>query len=162
MKKLFTLIACALCAVTVMAQDYFPVKITVAAAGTSAYADVDLSQTFGKKCLAIDHVSAVATSGGGTGVVTFASFDHAVETTLATSSSLSVAAGGVYLGSPARSTSTLTTLQNIVVTNNIPLLVASTNTVYATEPYIAKTVRVKVTQLANPVATVYNAVIFTK
>lgn len=163
MKKLFTLvIACALCAGFSFAGDYFPVKLTVAAAGTTASADIDLSQAFGDKAMFVDRVTAVCTSGNGTGTVTFASIDHSVATTLSTSTALSTAVGGVYIGYPARTVSNSTVLQNIVVTNDVPLLVASTNTVSVSEPYLLKTVRVSVSQLANPAATVYNAVIFVK
>ena len=51
MKKLFTLFAVALCAGLVVAGDYFPVKITVPAAGTTTTADIDLSQVFGEKAM---------------------------------------------------------------------------------------------------------------
>jgi hypothetical protein len=162
MKKLLVLIACALCAGQIMAGDYFPVKLTVAAAGTTATADIDLSTTFGDKAMFVERVTAACISGGGTGVVTFASIDHGIATTVATSDSVSLAAANAYSGYPARTVSDSVLVRNIVVTNDVPILVLSTNTVATSQQYLLKTVRVTVTQLANPVATVYNAVIFVK
>lgn len=161
MNKLFTFIACALCAGFVIAGDYFPVKITVPAAGTTTTADIDLSTAFGDKAMFVERVTATQTSGNGTGVVTFASIDHGVATTLATSGSL--VTGSLYAGYPVRSETSSTILQNIVVTNDVPLLVASTNTVAVNKPYLLKTVRVSVAQ-SSAVAgsTVYNMVIFVK
>lgn len=161
MKKLFVLMFCALCAASVTAGDYFPVKLTVAAAGTTATADIDLTQAFGEKAMFVERVTATCTSGNGTGTVVFASVDHGVATTLATSGSL--VSGDLYVGYPARTVSDSTIVRAVVLdTNDAPVLVTSTNTVSTTAPYLLKTVRVSVSQLANPAATVYNAVIFVK
>ena len=163
MKKLFTLVAVALCAGFIMAGDYFPVKLTVAAAGTTATADIDLSQTFGEKALFVERVTATQTSGNGTGVVTFASIDHAVATTLVASGSL--VTGGLYVGYPARTvTSTETVLTPLVTTNGVVTGISTTvNTVSTSVPILLKTVRVSVAQSsAVSGATVYNAVIFVK
>jgi hypothetical protein len=161
MKQLFALIiTCVLCAGFVVAGDYFPVKLTVAASGTTASADVDLSQTFGDKALFVERVSATVTSGNGTGVVTFASVDHGVATTVSTSGSL--VSGDLYVGYPARTVTTSTVVQNAVVTNDVPIIVTTTNTVSASQPYLLKTVRVSVTQAAVSGSTVYNAVIYVK
>jgi hypothetical protein len=161
MKKLFTLMtACALCAGIVAAGDYFPVRLTVAAAGTTATADIDLKQVFGEKALFVERVTAAGISGNGTGVVTFASVDHAVATTLVTSGSL--VTGSLYAGYPARTVSTSNTVLTPLSDTNGALTAISTNvnTVATSMPYLLKTVRVSVAQSANPVATVYDAVIY--
>jgi hypothetical protein len=160
MKKLFTAIACALCAGFVLAGDYFPVKLTVAASGTTATADIDMSTTFGAKAMFVERVTATCTSGNGTGVVTFAAIDHAVATTIATSTSL--VTGSLYAGYPSRTvtTSTITDTPVVSTTNYTVSVVTTTNTVAASMPYLLKTVRVSVAQLAVAGATVYNAVIY--
>jgi len=162
MKKLFTLIACAMCTGYIVAGDYFPVKLTVAAAGTTATTDIDLSTTFGEKAMFVERVTASVISGGGTGVVTFASVDHAVATTLTASGSIK--SGDLYAGYPARTVSTSNTVLTPLSDTNGALTVISTNvnTVTTSMPYLLKTVRVSVAQAANPVATVYNAVIYVK
>ena len=162
MNKLFTfIVACALCAGITMAADYFPVKITVPAAGTTTTSDIDLSKVFKDKAMFIERVTATCTSGNGTGTVTFASIDHGVATTIDTSTS--VKSGDLYVGYPVRTETTPVVLQNIVVTNDVPLLVASTNTVSTAKPYLLKTVRVSVAQSsAVSGSTVYEAVIFVK
>lgn len=162
MNKLFTFIACALCAGFVMAGDYFPVKITVPAAGTTTTADIDLSQSFGDKALFVERVTATCTSGNGTGVVTFAAIDHAVATTIATSTSLT--SGLLYTGYPARTVTTTDLVQVPLSTNGVfTAMVTATNSVTASVPYLLKTVRVSVAQSsAVSGSTVYNAVIFVK
>jgi len=160
MNKLFALIACVLFAGSIMAGDYFPVKIVVPDSITTGSANIDLSQTFGEKAMFVERVTATVTSGNGTGVVTFAAIDHGVATTLSTSGSL--VAGDLYTAYPTRSTSATTVIQNVVVTNNLPIVVLSTNTVSGTQPYLLKTVRVSVSQGAVSGSTVYNAVIFVK
>lgn len=162
MKKLFTLItACVLCAGIVSAGDYFPVKLTVAAAGTTATADIDLSTVFGAKAMDVERVTATCTSGNGTGVVTFASIDHGVATTISTSTSLT--SGTLYVGYPARTVTTPVIVQTgLLTTNDTAVLVTSTNTVSTSLPYLLKTVRVSVAQGAVAGSTVYNAVIFVK
>jgi hypothetical protein len=162
MKKLFTLFACALCTGFIMAEDYFPVKLTVAAGGTTATADVELTTTFGTKCMFVERVTAAGISGNGTGVVTFASVDHAIATTLVTSGSL--VTGSLYAGYPARTVSTSNTVLTPLSNTNGALTAISTNvnTVATSMPYLLKTVRVSVAQSAVAGATVYNAVIFVK
>lgn len=164
MKKLSVfVIACALCAGFAIAGDYFPVKITVPAAGTTTTADIDLSTVFGDKAMFVERVTATCTSGNGTGVVTFASIDHAVATTIATSTSLST--GLLYAGYPARTvTSTETVLTPLVTTNGVLAGISTNvNTVSASVPYILKTVRVSVAQSSAVTgSTVYNAVIYVK
>lgn len=162
MKKLFTLMTCALCAGFIMAEDYFPVKLTVAAGGTSATANVDLSTAFGTKCMYVERVTASGISGNGTGIVTFAAIDHAVATTIATSTSL--VTGSLYTGYPVRTeTSSQTVLTPLSDTNGaLTAISTNVNTIATSKPYLLKTVRVSVAQAANPVATVYNAVIFVK
>jgi hypothetical protein len=164
MNKLFTLlIACALCAGITLAGDYFPARITVPAAGTTTVADIDLKQVFGEKALFVERVSATCVSGNGTGVVTFASIDHGVATTIATSTSLT--AGLLYTGYPARTVTTSNTVLTPLAGTNGALVAISTNvnTVATSMPYLLKTVRASVAQSsAVSGSTVYNVVIFTK
>ena len=162
MKKLFTLFAVALCAGLVVAGDYFPVKITVPAAGTTTTADIDLSQVFGEKAMFVERVTATCTSGNGTGTVTFASIDHGVATTIATSTA--VKTGDLYVGYPARTVSTSDVVQTLLSTNGVATgYGTTTNTVTTSVPYLLKTVRVSVAQSSAVTgSTVYNAVIFVK
>jgi len=161
MKKLFTLMTCALCAGFIMAGDYFPVTITVPAAGTTTTADIDLKQVFGDKALTVERVTATCTSGNGTGVVTFAAIDHGVATTISTSTSL--VTGSLYTGYPVRTETTSQTILTPLSDTNGALTAISTNvnTIATSKPYLLKTVRVSVAQSsAVSGSTVYNAVIF--
>jgi hypothetical protein len=164
MNKLFTLfIACALCAGITMAGDYFSATITVPAAGTTTTADIDLKQTFGEKALFVERVTATCTSGNGTGTVTFASIDHGVATTIATSTA--VKSGDLYVGYPARTVSTSNTVLTPLADTNGALVAISTNvnTVATSAPYLLKTIRASVAQSsAVSGSTVYNVVVFTK
>ena len=160
MKKLFALLTCAMCVGITFAGDWIPVKIVVPASSTNVYTDVELSQTFGDKCLSIDHFTATVVSGSGTGTVSFASVDHGIETAIVTSGNLNTTT--LYSNYPARSSVTEAVVGYAVVTGDVVVTGTYLNTTTNKQDYLLRTIRVRVNQPAASGSTVYNAAIFTK
>ena len=85
MKKLMSVLACALCAAFVLAGDYFPLSITVPAGTTAVTNTIDLAKIGAGE---LDQISFV-TTGSNTGGVSFAEmslgYPNAIDALLVTS-----------------------------------------------------------------------------
>ena len=165
MKKSLTFIAIACLAVQgLLAADRFEKTITVAAGATTATEYIELFRADGNPCSTIDTVCAVVESGSGTGVVTFASHDYGVATTIATSTSIKD--GEAYVTQPYKTVNTAYTytLNENIVTGAVVLARSTLQTNYlvtASSP-IARQLKISVAQIAVANATVYNIAVYVK
>jgi hypothetical protein len=165
MKKTLVIIAVACLALQgLMAADRFTETITVAAGATNATVTFPLYRADGPPATTIDTLCVVVDSGSGTGVVTFASYDYGVATTIATSGSIKD--GEAYATQPYNTLSALYTYPVVesVVTGNVVLArqnLQTNYTVTVASP-IARQLKVSVAQAAVADATVYKVAVYVK
>ena len=77
MKKLLSIVGCALCASVLVAGEFFPVSVKIPAGDTSKAVVVNLYRDGGETCGAVDMVSIASTSTS-TGTVAFAAIDYGI------------------------------------------------------------------------------------
>ena len=165
MKKLTLMLAAiAFCAIAATASDRFTGTLTVAADGTTAVTTNDLFKADGPPCGDIDTIVVTCESGSGTGTVVFAVSEYGKTDTITTSGALM--AGDVFFDRPLASESILYTQQvaQNVVTGKVVLLRYSLQTNYLVQAksYLARQLRVSVTQGAVADVTVYKWTVFTR
>ena len=136
MKKLMSVLACALCAAFVLAGDYFPLSITVPAGTTAVTNTIDMAKIGAAK---IDTIAFV-TTGANTGGVQFAEmslgYPNVLDSTLVTSTNT------VYNRRPSWSENILANMTN--------------------QLYTARKVRVIVSQQSNGAAQKWDFGVFTE
>lgn len=170
MKKLIQICAAlALAACVSHAADRFEGTVVVPAGATTGSATVELFRAGGAPCGTIDTVFATVTSGSGTGVVTFATYEYGKTSTIVASSSISPLSDAFW-DRPVTSESILYTypvVQNVATGANSQVVLAVRNlqTNYAVEvkAFLARQLRVSVVQAeAMATDTTYQWVVLTK
>lgn len=171
MKKfqLLAVLAC-IAGADLLAADRFEATITVAAGATTGTAYIDMYRPDINRvvpsfpCSAIDTVYAVVDSGVATGIVTFATYDYGVATTIATSDG--IVDGQAWASRPVAQTLSLYTypvVQNVVTGEaSVAIMNLQTNYAVALSPYIARQVKVDVSQGVVAGATVYKVAVYSK
>lgn len=168
MKKMMLkfIAAAAVCAAVTAASaaDRFEISATVAAGDTSVIVTQKLFRAYGAPCGTVDSVFATASSGAGTGTVVFALHEYGVSTTFSTLTD--VRSGTAGYDRPINKLSSLYTypvVQN-VVTGDFAYAVQNLQTNYAVvlSPYVARQVKVTITQGAVANDTIYKVVIYVK
>lgn len=143
MKKLMSLLFCALCVGSLMGEMYFPFEITIPAGSTSGVSTNLLYKTgMGVSCGVVDSITVGSTAGTATSAVSVARFDFGVNTG-ATIASFACASNTVYYDWPKHEY-----LEMEGVTNR--------------EPYLVKQVIIRANITASGVDSVWKGGIFTK
>ena len=166
MKILTKLIACAavLGAVAAAAADRFEFAVTVPAGATTAVVTQKLVRADGAPCSTIDSVFATASSGSGTGSVAIAQYDYGTATTIATLTDIRSGTSGYARPCVALTTPYTYTVVDNVVTGNYAYTVSTlqTKSAAAVAQYVARQLRVTVTQTAVASDTIYAVVVYVK
>lgn len=162
MKKLAVSLACALCAAMVLAGDFYPFKITVAAGGTSGTRELNLYKVGGGYTLSeVDKIAYGTTDGIVTGVVSVVPFDFGLQGTALVSADLA-ATNTLYTVYPTRTVVTPGWVGYATSTGAV-LLVGTTSTALSNAvPYYVRRVKVTLTQPASAVPTVFEGGVYVK
>ena len=166
MKKslVFVMVAC-FSACGLLAADRFTKTITVAAGATSGTETLELFRADGPPCSTIESIVVSVESGNGTGVVTVASYEFGIATTIATSDA--IYDGQLYSVQPYTTRSAMYTypvVQNFAVTGGVVTAVSNLQTNYAVSVSspITRQLKLTATQVAVGNATVYNVAVYVK
>ena len=147
-----------------LASDLYYGEITVPAGGTAASITNSLYRPYGSPCSEIVEVFATATSGSGTGTVSFANYEYGRVMPFVSSSPIK--SGGTFYAFPATNTTVryISTESYPAVTGGVVIVqsVVKTNVAVSVSKYISRQLVVSVTQGAVADDTVYKWTVYVR